>query len=101
MEQNRKLKYVKKSNDSSRTEKDNLQLTTISEIEETVLRADWYAGDRISELEKKRWIQNFETETQRKKRENIGKRLGNRSSTFYTGVLKGKNRMGQRQYLMK
>lgn len=93
--------YVKNSNDSSRTEKDNLQLTTISEIEGIVLRADWYAGDRIRELEKKRWIQNFQTETQRKKRENIGKRLGNRSSTFYTGVLKGKNRMRQRQYLMK
>ena len=36
-----------------------------------------------------------------KKDKNIGKRLGNRSSTFYTGVLKKKNRMGQRQYLMK
>ena len=36
-----------------------------------------------------------------KKDKNIGKRSGNRSSTFYTGVLKEKNRMGQRQYLMK
>lgn len=32
--------YVINSNDSSRTEKDNLQLTTISEIERIVLRAD-------------------------------------------------------------
>lgn len=68
MEQNGKLKYVKKSNDSSRSEKDNLQLTTISEIEGIVLWADWYAEDRISELEKKRWIQNFQTEAQRRKR---------------------------------